>query len=136
LWTFGAIFHFELNFLTFVQAAVPTTFDGGKMSEYVGATCIRSDKAETFVSVEPLYFTLLSHDLLRPKNKQKYTMNQERRQESTFATVKLTRSRGYIDEALSYNSIAIAESSIPSGHAIFKYLLTPMWYLSVMKQTT
>ena len=44
----------ELNFLPFLQWAVPIAFDGTEMNKYI-VTVFATDEAEAFGVVEPLY---------------------------------------------------------------------------------
>lgn len=59
----GAILDFELNFLTFVQAAIATAFYGRKMCKNIGTAGIRGDEPKTLFGIEPLDFACLNHDL-------------------------------------------------------------------------
>src|SRR5690606_27862805 len=60
---FGAVIDFNFYFLAFVQAAIAAALDSREMCEHVRAASVRSNKAETFIGVEPFDFALLSHDV-------------------------------------------------------------------------
>jgi len=59
LWSFRTILDFVLNLLA-------SALDGREVREYISATGIRCNKAETLFGVEPFHFTRLNHDLQRP----------------------------------------------------------------------
>ena len=52
--SFRTILHFELDFLTFVQAAITAALNRREMCEYVSTAAVRSDESITLVGVEPL----------------------------------------------------------------------------------
>ena len=56
-WAFSAAFDGEGNFLTFIQRFVAIVLDSREVYEHVFRAIVRSDEAETFVSVEPFYDT-------------------------------------------------------------------------------
>jgi hypothetical protein len=56
LGTLGSFFNNEFNFLAFSQVTETVTLNGGEMDEHVRST-FALDKAEAFVTIEPLYCT-------------------------------------------------------------------------------
>jgi hypothetical protein len=57
---FGALNHFKLNFLIFLERFKPFPLDGGMMHKDIGAVFLRNE-AKPFGIIEPFYLTLHLH---------------------------------------------------------------------------
>jgi hypothetical protein len=64
-WSFGALFNFEADTISFGKALKTRTFDGAMVNKDIFAAIIYRDESETLLIVEPLYRTL-RHNLSNP----------------------------------------------------------------------
>ena len=56
--SFGALFNFKADTVTFLQAFEAGSFDGAMMNKDILSAIVNRDKSETLLIVEPLYCTL------------------------------------------------------------------------------